>query len=138
MNPWIIAMIILIASEVWFFPYQVDWHMLAYSTTDGKGFFYPLMCRVNPFMRRLHRRARCRDSILALSRFDELTTVRCVLRRSRPNLVINLVIIVTTVADRSNPVVRRLSVGKFTGARRNSSASRSSTHVVVNFRETEQ
>jgi anion transporter len=48
MSPWIIAMIILIASEVWFFPYQVDWHMLAYSTTDGKGFSYPLMCRVNP------------------------------------------------------------------------------------------
>ena len=48
MNPWIIAMIILIASEVWFFPYQVDWHMLAYSTTDGKGFSYPLMLRINP------------------------------------------------------------------------------------------
>ena len=48
MNPWVIAMIILIASEVWFFPYQVDWHMLAYSTTDGKGFSYPLMCRINP------------------------------------------------------------------------------------------
>ena len=49
MSPWIIAMIILIASEVWFFPYQVDWHMLAYSTTDGKGFSYPLMCRINVF-----------------------------------------------------------------------------------------
>jgi len=49
MNPWIIAMIILIASEVWFFPYQVDWHMLAYSTTDGKGFSYPLMCQINIF-----------------------------------------------------------------------------------------
>jgi len=49
MSPWIIAMVILIASEVWFFPYQVDWHMLAYSTTDGKGFSYPLMCRINPF-----------------------------------------------------------------------------------------
>jgi anion transporter len=48
MSPWIIAMIILIASEVWFFPYQVDWHMLAYSTTDGKGFSYPLMLRINP------------------------------------------------------------------------------------------
>ncbi|MGH7794852.1 MAG: SLC13 family permease [Candidatus Binatia bacterium] len=48
MSPWIIAMIILIASEVWFFPYQVDWHMLAYSTTDGKGFSYPLMMRINP------------------------------------------------------------------------------------------
>jgi hypothetical protein len=32
------------ATTVWFFPYQqVDWHMLAYSTTDGKGFSYPLM-----------------------------------------------------------------------------------------------
>ena len=49
MSPWIIAMIILIASEVWFFPYQVDWHMLAYSTTEGKGFSYPLMCRINFF-----------------------------------------------------------------------------------------
>ncbi len=49
MSPWIIAMIVLIASEVWFFPYQVDWHMLAYSTTDGKGFSYPLMCRINIF-----------------------------------------------------------------------------------------
>src|SRR6266480_1504327 len=49
MSPWIIAMVILIASEVWFFPYQVDWHMLAYSTTDGKGFSYPLMCRINIF-----------------------------------------------------------------------------------------
>lgn len=49
MSPWIIAMIILIASEVWFFPYQVDWHMLAYSTTGGKGFSYPLMCRINIF-----------------------------------------------------------------------------------------
>ncbi len=49
MSPWIITMIILIASEVWFFPYQIDWHMLAYSTTDGKGFSYPLMCRINIF-----------------------------------------------------------------------------------------
>jgi anion transporter len=48
MSPWIIAMIVLIASEVWFFPYQVDWHMLAYSTTDGKGFSYPLMLWINP------------------------------------------------------------------------------------------
>ena len=48
MSPWVIAMIILIASEVWFFPYQVDWHMLAYSTTDGKGFSYPWMMRINP------------------------------------------------------------------------------------------
>jgi anion transporter len=49
MSPWIIAMVVLIASEVWFFPFQVDWHMLAYSTTDGKGFSYPLMCRINIF-----------------------------------------------------------------------------------------
>ena len=49
MSPWIIAMIVLVASEVWFFPFQVDWHMLAYSTTDGKGFSYPLMCRINIF-----------------------------------------------------------------------------------------
>jgi anion transporter len=48
MSPWIIAMLILIASEVWFFPYQVDWHMLAYSTTEGKGFSYPLMLWINP------------------------------------------------------------------------------------------
>jgi anion transporter len=48
MSPWIIAMIVLIASEVWFFPYQVDWHMLAHSTTDGKGFSYPLMLWINP------------------------------------------------------------------------------------------
>jgi anion transporter len=49
MSPWIIAMVVLIASEVWFFPFQVDWHMLAYSTTEGKGFSYPLMCRINIF-----------------------------------------------------------------------------------------
>lgn len=49
MSPWIIAMIILMASELWFFPFQVDWHTLAYSTSDRKGFSYPLMCRVNPF-----------------------------------------------------------------------------------------
>lgn len=49
MSPWIIAMIILMASEVWFFPFQVDWHTLAYSTSERKGFSYPLMCRVNPF-----------------------------------------------------------------------------------------
>ncbi len=48
MSPWVIAMIILIASEVWFFPYQVDWHMLAYSTTDGKGFSYRSMLWINP------------------------------------------------------------------------------------------
>jgi anion transporter len=49
MSPWIIAMIILMASEVWFFPFQVDWHTLAFSTSEKKGFSYPLMCRVNPF-----------------------------------------------------------------------------------------
>jgi anion transporter len=49
MSPWIIAMIVLMASEVWFFPFQVDWHTLAYSTTDGKGFSYPDMYRINPF-----------------------------------------------------------------------------------------
>jgi anion transporter len=48
MSPWIIAMVILMASEVWFFPFQVDWHTMAYSTTDKKGFSYPLMCRFNP------------------------------------------------------------------------------------------
>ena len=48
MSPWIIAMIVLMASEVWFFPFQVDWHTMAYSTTDKKGFSYPLMCRLNP------------------------------------------------------------------------------------------
>ncbi|HEV8342012.1 MAG TPA: SLC13 family permease [Candidatus Binatia bacterium] len=48
-SPWIVTMIILIASEVWFFPFQVDWHTLAYSTTEGKGFSYPLMYRINPF-----------------------------------------------------------------------------------------
>ena len=47
-NPWVMAMIILVASEVWFFPFQVDWHTLAYSTTDGKGFTYGLMHRINP------------------------------------------------------------------------------------------
>jgi anion transporter len=49
MSPWVVAMIILMASEVWFFPFQVDWHTLAYSTSDRKGFTYPLMCQVNPF-----------------------------------------------------------------------------------------
>lgn len=48
-SPWVTAMIILAASEVWFFPFQVDWHTLAYSTTEGKGFSYPLMCRIGPF-----------------------------------------------------------------------------------------
>jgi len=49
MSPWVIAMIILIASEVWFFRFQIDWHTLAFSTTEGKGFSYPLMCRINIF-----------------------------------------------------------------------------------------
>lgn len=48
MSPWIIAMIILIASEVWFLPFQIDWHTLAYTTSERKGFSYPLMCRINP------------------------------------------------------------------------------------------
>lgn len=47
-NPWVMAMIILIASEVWFFRFQVDWHTMATATTDGKGFTYPLMARINP------------------------------------------------------------------------------------------
>ena len=49
MSPWVIAMIVLIASEVWFFRFQVDWHTLAYSTSEGKGFSYPLMSRINFF-----------------------------------------------------------------------------------------
>lgn len=48
-SPWIMAMIILMGSEVWFFTFQVDWHTLAYSTTEGKGFSYPLMSRINFF-----------------------------------------------------------------------------------------
>jgi anion transporter len=48
MSPWTLAMIILVASEVWFFRFQIDWHTLAYATTDGKGFTYPLMSRINP------------------------------------------------------------------------------------------
>jgi hypothetical protein len=48
-NPWILVMIILIASEVWFFPFQIDWHTLAFSTTDGKGFSYRVMSRIAPF-----------------------------------------------------------------------------------------
>jgi hypothetical protein len=48
-NPWIMTMIILIASEVWFFPFQVDWHTLAFASSDGKGFSYPLMSRIGPF-----------------------------------------------------------------------------------------
>ncbi len=48
-SPWVVVMIILIASEVWFFPFQVDWHTLAYSTTEGRGFTYRLMYLINPF-----------------------------------------------------------------------------------------
>ena len=48
-SPWIIIMIVLIASEVWFFSFQVDWHTLAYSTTGGKGFSYRLISKVSPF-----------------------------------------------------------------------------------------
>jgi len=48
-SPWVVAMIVLMASEVWFFTFQVDWHTLAYSTTDGKGFKYSYMYRINPF-----------------------------------------------------------------------------------------
>jgi anion transporter len=47
-SPWIIIMLILIATEVWFFPFQVDWHTLSNATTDGKGFSYHLMSRINP------------------------------------------------------------------------------------------
>ena len=47
-SPWIMVMIILVATEVWFFPFQVDWHTLANSTTEGKGFTYRLLCRINP------------------------------------------------------------------------------------------
>ncbi|HEY2987971.1 MAG TPA: SLC13 family permease [Candidatus Binatia bacterium] len=47
-SPWIIVMLILVATEVWFFPFQVDWHTLANSTTDGKGFSYRIMSRINP------------------------------------------------------------------------------------------
>ena len=47
-SPWIIVMLILVATEVWFFPFQVDWHTLANSTTDGKGFSYRFMSRINP------------------------------------------------------------------------------------------
>jgi anion transporter len=47
-SPWIIVMLILVATEVWFFPFQVDWHTLATATTDGKGFSYKFMSRINP------------------------------------------------------------------------------------------
>ncbi len=47
-SPWIIVMLILVATEVWFFPFQVDWHTLANATTGGKGFTYRFMSRINP------------------------------------------------------------------------------------------
>lgn len=47
-SPWIIAMLVLVGSEVWFFRFQVDWHTLAFSTTEGKGFSYRLMNWINP------------------------------------------------------------------------------------------
>ncbi|MBI2211778.1 MAG: anion permease, partial [Deltaproteobacteria bacterium] len=47
-SPWVMTMIILMGAEVWFFRFQVDWHTLAYATTDGKAFTYPLMIRINP------------------------------------------------------------------------------------------
>ena len=94
-------MIILIASEVWFFPYQVDWHMLAYSTTDGKGFSYPLMCRINHLLRdRLHRRADRGDPILALSGTDRLR-LPCSISE----------------CDCPNPEVRNKNVSSFRGKR---------------------
>jgi anion transporter len=48
-NPWVMTMIILMGAEAWFFRFQIDWHTIAYATTEGKGFTYPLMYRVNPF-----------------------------------------------------------------------------------------
>ncbi|MEX0806845.1 MAG: SLC13 family permease [Candidatus Binatia bacterium] len=47
-SPWVMAMIVLMGSEVWFFPFQVDWHTMAYATTGGRGFSYALMSRINP------------------------------------------------------------------------------------------
>jgi anion transporter len=47
MSPWVVAMIVLIGSEVWFFRFQVDWHTLAFSTSEGKGFSYPMMAGIN-------------------------------------------------------------------------------------------
>ena len=47
-SPWVIAMIVLMGSEVWFLRFQVDWHTMASATTGGKGFSYPLMYRINP------------------------------------------------------------------------------------------
>ncbi|MGE5818368.1 MAG: SLC13 family permease [Deltaproteobacteria bacterium] len=47
-SPWIIAMLVLVGSEVWFFRFQVDWHTLAFSTTESKGFSYRYMNWINP------------------------------------------------------------------------------------------
>lgn len=47
-SPWVMAMIVLMGSEVWFFRFQVDWHTMASATTGGKGFSYPMMSRINP------------------------------------------------------------------------------------------
>lgn len=47
-SPWVMAMIVLMGSEVWFLRFQVDWHTMADATTGGKGFSYPLMSRINP------------------------------------------------------------------------------------------
>ena len=46
-SPWVMTMVILMGAEVWFFRFQVDWHTMAYATTDGKAFTYPLMLRIN-------------------------------------------------------------------------------------------
>ncbi|HKX49372.1 MAG TPA: SLC13 family permease, partial [Candidatus Binatia bacterium] len=47
-SPWVMAMIVLMGSEVWFLRFQVDWHTMASATTGGKGFSYPMMSRINP------------------------------------------------------------------------------------------
>jgi anion transporter len=47
-SPWVMVMIVLMGSEVWFFRFQVDWHTMASATTGGKGFSYPMMYRINP------------------------------------------------------------------------------------------
>ena len=47
-SPWVMAMIVLMGSEVWFLRFQVDWHTMASATTGGNGFSYPMMSRINP------------------------------------------------------------------------------------------
>jgi anion transporter len=47
-SPWVMAMIVLMGSEIWFFRFQVDWHTMASATTGGKGFSYPMMSLINP------------------------------------------------------------------------------------------